>query len=134
MLRQWPVAVACRRGQERREGRRVVPEERHARVGLQLDPRASERFGNYPHQRIGFSQQLGSVERAQVFDEELQEVAEIRDHAAGAAELAAAQAAAVARGLGAAAQKANVFLLREPLPVPRRTRRAHMRIAQTRML
>jgi hypothetical protein len=44
---------------------------------------------------------------------------------AGAAELAAVQAAAVARGLGAAAQKANAFLLREPLPVPPHTQGAH---------
>ena len=45
---------------------------------------------------------------------------------AGAAELAAAQAAAVARGLRAAAQKANVFLLREQLPcAPPHTQGAH---------
>ena len=49
---------------------------------------------------------------------------------AGAAELAAAQTAAVARGLGAAAQKAK----RKLIPVPNHTRRAHMRIAQTRIL
>jgi hypothetical protein len=78
--------------------------ERHARVGRHLAPRASERFEIRPRQRLGFLQQRGRVEHAQVFDEKLQEVAEVRDHVAGAAELAAAHAAvAVARGPGAAA-------------------------------